>query len=176
MKAWLDRNTTIAYGLLLAAGIFGAWLLGMFDALYQSMFGRTATVRDVSFLDLVLIFAGLIIFCAAGLGFVLLLVRNRKPMSEKQGIAWETVRTKGKWFYVRNFVIRASMTTVPAVLILAFINYWQGTLKENLTTYVFITIAATGCVIYAALNSWWLCESEYKSLQSRAHDDKLSEV
>src|SRR5207244_8308456 len=104
-----------AYVFLAAIAIVGAWLVGMFE-------GETDPTREITGLDLTLAFFGLVIFCAAIVAGFVLFSRNRKPMTPVQGLAWERVRAKGKWSYIRAFTIRAGTTIVAAMIILILVD------------------------------------------------------
>ncbi len=121
-------------------------------------------------------FFGLMIFCAAIVGVVVLIARNRKPMTSNQGIAWEGVRSKGKWWYVRNQTIRASTMIVVAMAIVASTDISQGTLLANLRIYLVITVGIIACATYAAIRFWRYYESEYQLLQSKPQHNKSLQV
>lgn len=159
---WLKRHVTLVSVALLAVGIFGAWLVGIFE-------GETNPTKEVTLLDLTLSFFGLVIFCAATVGVFLLFSWNRKPMTAAQGIAWEHVRATGKWSYVLNFTLRASAIIALAMLILVSIDRFT-----NLKIYAVVSAGIIGCIIYAGIRFWGYYEAEYHYLQSKLqHDNSL---
>ncbi len=136
---WLKRHATLAYIILLAFAIFGAWLVGISE-------GETNPTKEVTLPDLALSFFGLVMFCAAIVSVFLLFSWNRKPMTTAEAIAWERVRVNGKWLYVRDFTLRASTVIVLGMLILVSINRFT-----DLKTYGLVTAGIIGCIIYAAM-------------------------
>jgi preprotein translocase subunit SecG len=165
INEWLKRNTAIAYVFLVAIAIVGAWLVGMFE-------GETDPTKEITGLDLALSLFGFVIFCTAIVAGFVLFSRNRKPMTPVQGLAWERGRAKGKWSYIRAFIVRAGTTIVLTMLILILVDRSQGDRLTNLKIYAELTAGIIACIIYAAFRFWRYYESEYKSLQSKPQHNK----
>jgi uncharacterized BrkB/YihY/UPF0761 family membrane protein len=163
---WAKRNAVVTFIALGAIGLLGAWLVGLFET-------ESTPPEDITGLDLVVSFLGLLMLCVGLLGIVLLIAARRKSMAPSEGVAWERIRSKGKWSYVRNSSIRASITIIVAMLFLALIDRSRGN-ASDLKIYAVLTVAIIGCAIYAAIRFWGYYESEYHALQSKPqHNNSL---
>ena len=134
---WAKRHTAFTYTVLTALGLLGAWLVGFFE-------GESKPPQEITLLDLALSFFGLFIFCAALVAIVVLIAGRRKPMTVAQAVAWERIRTKGKWAYVRNFSIPASFIIVLPMFILVLTDRSHGGLLSNLKIYGVVTAGIIG--------------------------------
>lgn len=158
------RTPSVAYLFLLASGVLGAWMVGLFE-------GESKT-KEVTGLDLLLALFGLLIFVGAIIAAVVLMSRRRKPMTEEQGIAWEHIRSNGKWSYVRSFALRGSLPIVVSMATLGLWEFWTDKTFEGLKLYAILTLVLIGCVFYAASKAWDYWESEYNLLHSEPQQNK----
>src|SRR5215212_9004948 len=92
------RNSILAYMTLIALGVLGAVLIGLFE-------GEEPT-GDISGLDMLLSFVGFFIFLGALIGIVLVIRQNMRPMSQEEIVGWEIIRKRGKRSYIRNAIVR----------------------------------------------------------------------
>ena len=94
-------------------------------------------------------------------------------MTEDQVTAWEHIRSKGKWSYIRSFAIRGSL---PIIISMATLSLWKlgtGKFFEGLKIYSILTLALIPCVFYAASKAWDYWESEYSLSRSEPHHERL---
>ena len=153
------KKLTVSYLLLIALGIVGAWLVGLFEG------DRPA--RDVSGGEVLLAVLGFFMSLGAIVGIFVLISRNRRPMNQEQRVVWEQVRAQGKKRYIGNYVLRGSLITLVSFSFPLLKNYWAGkSISDDLGIYAALSLICVGGVYYAAVRTWSYYEWEYHNKTS----------
>ena len=102
-----------------AAGVFGAWLTGMFET-------AGAAAGEVSGWDNLLSLAGFFIFLGSLVAGVFLLRRLLPPITREEMVGWGAVRERGRSRFVRAGVVRGLLVGLYSLVALALLNYVRG--------------------------------------------------
>lgn len=149
------KKLAVSYLLLIALAIAGAWLGGVFSAYDPA--------KEVSGGELLLTVAGFFMLVGAIVGIVVLISRNRRPMSQGQRVLWEDTRAQGKRRYVGTYILRGSSIILAISLASILNHYWSG---KPVTAYdlginAAVALVFVGGVCYAAIRTWDYYEWEY---------------
>jgi TRAP-type C4-dicarboxylate transport system permease small subunit len=149
------KYSGLAYLLLIALGVFGAWLNGWF----------MDSVDDLSFLRLI---SGFIILIGAMAGIVLLIRHNMRPMNQWEIVAWESVRKRGKRSYLRNAIVRGFLLGSISISYPVLSDYWKAKsfslILDSLWIYVALFLVVVFGAYYAAIRTWNANEKDYETL------------
>ena len=149
------RNSVVAYLLLIALVVFGAWLNGQF-------------MDDVSGLSFLRLILGLIIVVGALIGIVLLIRRDMRPMNQRELAVWEIIREKGKRNYLRDAIVNGIIFGLISISWLLISDLWKAksfaSLIDSLWIYVVLFLTCVLAVYYAAVRTWDANEKDYEAL------------
>lgn len=154
------RNTALAFASLIASAILGAWLTGMFEGEKKA--------EDISGLTLLLGVLGFFIFLGSLIGILLLIRQNLRPMSQREMLAWETIREKGKRSYIRNAIVRGFILGLISITWPLISDYWKvksfGSIINSLWIHVALFLVVIFASYYAAIRTWDANEKDYEVL------------
>lgn len=141
--------------ILIAVGIVGAWLVGLFEG---------DGPRDISGLEFLSVIFGFVLFLAALIGIVLVIRQNIGPMSESDISEWEIVRKRGKRSYVRKGLLKGILFGLLGVLfpLISVINLGLPVNSLWILGVVLLTGVLGG--YYAAIKKWDSNEKDYEAL------------
>ena len=143
----------VLYLLMLAFGIFGAWLNGWF----------VDSVDELSFPRLI---SGLLVLFGAMVGFALLLREDIRQTNQGQMAAWAVDRQRGKRSYVRSAIGRGLCLGATFFIFHVAIDYWRsGSFRLALDLfwiYIALFLVVVFASYYAAIRSWGAKERDYE--------------
>jgi len=154
----------LAFVSLIASGIVGAWLTGLFD--------EEQPAHYISASELWLAFFGFLIFIGSVFGILFLIRQNMRSMNQKELIAWEIVRKNGKRTYIRNGILRGFILALLSTFWWLLSDYWKAKsfslIFNSLWIYVTMFLVLNFAAYYAAIRTWDANERDYQALaQSR---------
>ena len=154
------RNSILAYMILIAFGILGAWLVGMFEG--------EEPAKDISGLDMLLSFAGFFIFLGALIGIVLVIRQNMRPMSQKEIVGWEIIRKRGKRSYIRNAIVKGILFGLIGISWPVMSDFFKtksfSLILDSIWIYVALFLTCVFAAFYAAVRIWDANERDYETL------------
>jgi TRAP-type C4-dicarboxylate transport system permease small subunit len=154
------RNSVLAYVILIAFGILGAWLIGMFEG--------EKPAENISGLDMLLSFVGFFIFLGALIGIVLVIRQNMRPMSRKEIAGWEIIRRRGKRSYIRNAIVKGILFGLIGISWPVISDFWKvksfSLIMASIWIYAALFLVCVFAAFYAALRIWDGNEKAYEAL------------
>ena len=154
------RNSILAYMILIALGILGAWLVGMFEG--------EEPAGDISGLEVLLSLVGFFIFLGALIGIVLVIRQNMRPMSQKEIAGWEIIRKRGKRSYIRNAIVKGILFGLLGISWPVMSDFWKvksfSLIRDSIWIYVALFLVCVFAVFYAAIRTWDANERDYEAL------------
>ncbi len=157
-------NLIATYTLLALLAVLGAWLIGLF---------KSAPKDEISGLDMLLSFLGLLLFIGAAIRGCVLYSRNRKAMTNEESRSWEIVRITGKRSYIKNFVFGQLLITALSCSAVVLRDYANNEpLVDSLKINGILFIVVNGLGIYAAYRFWNYYESEFALKNSNQETEK----
>jgi TRAP-type C4-dicarboxylate transport system permease small subunit len=154
------RCSILAYVILIALGILGAWLIGMFE-------GETPA-EDISGLDMLLSFVGFFIFLGALIGVVLVIRQNMRPMGQGEIAGWGIIRKRGKRSYTRNAIVKGMLFGLigiswPVVSDFPKVKSFSLIL-DSIWIYGALFLVCVFAAFYAAVRMWDANERDYEAI------------
>jgi hypothetical protein len=157
------RKSIIAYAALIALGLLGAHLVGMFES--------EKVTSDISGLALLSALLGFLLLVSALIGIVLIIRQNIRPMSEKEILEWEIVRAAGKRSYIRRAVLKGLLFGTLAISWPIISDYWKvksvSLIIDSLLLYTALLLTCVFGAYYAAIRTWDANERDFETLPSR---------
>jgi protein-S-isoprenylcysteine O-methyltransferase Ste14 len=149
----LKQRSIWIYLLYVGGMIFSAWLAGIFES--------DDSPGNVTGWDLFQTLAGLVVLMACTVGFFVTLAKNRQPLTDNERQKWEVVRPKGKYRYIRNFVLTISPAILLSLALVVLYEYESGKpFLQTLQTYSVLAVVFVGLVVFAAFQFWNYYERE----------------
>jgi hypothetical protein len=149
------KYSGLAYLLLIALGVLGAWLNGWF----------MDSVDNLSSLRLI---SGFIILIGSMAGIILLIRHNMRPMNQREIVVWEIIRKRGKHNYIRNAIIRGLLLGLISISYPVLSDYWKtksfNLILDSLWLYVALFLIVIFGMYYAAIRTWNANEKDYETL------------
>jgi hypothetical protein len=140
-----------------AAGVFGAWLMGMFES------GEPAV--EVTGRDNLVSLAGFLIFLGSLVAGGFLMRRALPPITRAEMVAWGPVREQGRRRFIRKSLARGLFTGLLSVGGVIVWNHLRGEpLTGNLFVYALLLLIIVFGVWYAAVRDWAVNEAAYQKL------------
>ena len=159
----MSGRSLLPFVAVAAAGVFGAWLMGMFET-------AEAAAADVSGWDNLLSLAGFFIFLGSIVTSVFLLRRALPPITRAEMNAWGPVRERGRSRFVRAGVVRGFRVGLLSLTILFLWHYLRGEVfkggfdfKEFIIYPLLMLILVIGAW-YGAVRDWAVNEEAYMKL------------
>jgi hypothetical protein len=150
-----------------AAGVFGAWLTGMFET-------AEAAAGDVSGWDNLLSLAGFFIFLGSLVAGVFLLRRLLPPVTRAEMVGWGAVRDQGRSRFVRAGVVRGLLVGLCSLVALVL---WDSVSGEpvhrgpgwgEIAVYPLLLLIIVIGSWYSAVRVWAANEDAYRKLMGDA--------
>ena len=164
----MSGRSLLPFGAVAAAGVFGAWLMGMFET--------AEPAREVSGWDNLLSLAGFFIFLGSLVTSVFLLRRTLPSITREEMTAWAPVREQGRSRFVRASVARGFRVGLLSLAGVALWNYLRGEwfkggfdFKE-LIIYPLLLLIFVFAAWYGAVRDWAVNEDAYQKLIGGARD------
>jgi len=158
----MSGRSLLPFVAVAAAGVFGAWLLGMF--------GTSESVGEVSGWQLLKAFAGFLLLLGSLVAGTFLLRRALPPITRAEMVGWGAVREQGRNRFIRAGVVRAFRTGLLSLAALALWNYLRGEwfkggfdFKEFVIYPLLLLIIVFGAW-YQAVRVWAVNEEAYQKL------------
>jgi hypothetical protein len=163
----MSGRSLLPFVAVAAAGVFGAWLMGMFET-------AEPAAADISGWDNLLSLAGFFIFLGSLVTSVFLLRRTLPPITRAEMNAWGPVREPGRRRFVRAGVVRGLRVGALSLAALFLWNYLRGelfksgfSLRELVIYPLLLLIFVIGCW-YDAVRVWAVNEDAYQKLMGGA--------
>ncbi len=154
------RNSILVYVILIALGILGAWLVGLFEG--------EKPAEEISGLDMLLSLAGFFIFLGALIGVVLVIRQNMRPMSQEEIAGWEIIRRRGKRSYIRNAIVKGVLFGLIGITGPVMSDFWEvksfSLVMDSVWIYIALFLVCVFAAFYAAIRTWDANEREYEAL------------
>jgi hypothetical protein len=157
------RNSLLPFVAVAGAGVFGAWLLGMFET------GETTAATEVSGVDMLLAFAGFLLLLGGLVGLLFLLRRALPPIGRAEVNAWVSVREQGKARFVRRSV-RAGLLYGLFVFggLFVYHSLRGDRFDGDVTVYAALLLIFVIGAWYHAVRTWAINEEAYKQVSGEA--------
>ena len=159
----MSGRSLLPFVAVAAAGVFGAWLMGMFET------AESAAV-DVTGWDNLLSLAGFFIFLGSLVTSVFLLRRILPPITRAEMVSWAPVREQGRSRFVRARVARGFRVGLLSLAGVALWNYLRGEwfkggfdFKE-LIIYPLLLLIFVFAAWYGAARVWAVNEEAHRRL------------
>lgn len=158
-------NSIVAFAILVSLGLFGAWLVGLFET--------TSPSANVSGGDLLVAVFGFLILVAALIGIVLLIRRYLQHNPERDMTEWKTIRKQGKQRYIRAAIVKGIF--LGLVFLLPLIAYYPkinsfGPGLNRFWIYATLFFAAIFGSYLAAVRTWKANERDYEASVQSGND------
>jgi hypothetical protein len=147
------------YGIFAAMIVLGLWALGIFDKDSDSVSGSELAVTALGF----------VLFTAGLLGIVALSAKRRPAMSTNEAVWWEIERTKGRRYFIRRVVTRATVLGGSFLSILILYNSYGSdswVIPVIGCLVIYITLGLASYAIADRLWNYYESELESKNRQS----------
>jgi hypothetical protein len=150
-----------------AAGVFGAWLMGMFET-------AGPAAGEVSGRDNLLSLAGFFICLGSLVAGVFLLRRVLPPITRAEMVGWGVVRERGRSSFVRAGVVRGLLVGLYTLVALALWNYargepvYRGLGWRELAIYPLLLLVIVIGSWYSAVRVWAANENAYEKVMGDA--------
>ena len=170
----MSGRSLLPFVAVAAAGVFGAWLTGMFET-------AESAARDVSGWDNLLSLAGFFIFLGSLVASVFLLRRTLPPISRAEMVSWGAARGQGRSRFVRSGVVRGLFVGLYSLAAIVLLNYLRGepaSREFGWTEVAFYPLLLLIIVIgawYNAVRVWEVNERAYKQLLGDAPAERRAE-
>jgi len=156
-------SSLLTFVAVAAAGVLGAWLLGLFGP-------SGPAVGDASGHDTLVAFAGFLLLLGSMVWFTFLLRRALPPITRAEMVGWGPVREQGRSRFVRAGVVRGFCTGLLSLAALALWNYLSGgwfkggfNFKEFAIYPLLLLILVIGSW-YSAVRVWAVNEEAHRKL------------
>ena len=151
------RNSPLAYVAVVASGVCGAWLVGMFET------GESA--GDVSGTGVLLSLFGFFLLLGSLVCLVVLIRRALPPIGRAEMVAWGAVREQGKSRFIRNDVARGFSTGLLSVAGIMLYHYLRGeAVIRELGIYAVLLLIIVFAAWYHSVRIWGRNEEAYQKL------------
>ena len=151
------RNSPLPFVAVVASGVLGAWLTGMFET--------REPAGDVSGADVLLSLFGFFLFLGSLVCLMFLIRRALPPISRAEMAAWGAVREQGKSRFIRNGVARGFSTGLLSVAGIVLYDHLRGeAVIRGLGLYAILLLIIVFAAWYGSSRIWGRNEAAYQTL------------
>ena len=156
------RKSPLPFVAVAAAGLFGAWLLGMFET--------EPAPDDASGGSVLTALAGFIILLGSIVAFTFLLRNALPPITRPEMVAWGPVWERGKSRFVRANVVRGlkvGLLSLASIILYEYLRNEPGDRVygvQQVILYLALLLIVVGGVWYNASRVWAVNEEAYNRL------------